>query len=211
VFRYPRATSAFLLFLVLFGAAPAAVDAAGGAPLGTNAPAATPLDQNLLGNPGFEQVAADGSIPQWTVVGDVQVETFGTRPWPSLAYAQKYDGGKRYLACGKGPGLVRQTVAFDGWNQRSFRLKARLAADFGGTIGHKIRVAIRITGNSSDASFQEKLRVLDITGHYKRAVVTLGVPIWAERIEATVELLPADGAATCQMVADTVRLWVFRP
>jgi hypothetical protein len=207
MFRHPRARSAFLLVLLLVVAAPAAVDAAGGAPFGTSAAAATPLDRNLLGDPGFERVATDGSIPQWTVVGDVHVETFGTRPWPSPAYAQKYHGGQRYLACGKGPGLVRQAVSFSGWSPR---LKVRLAADFGGTIGHRIRVTILITGASNESRSQEKLRVLDVTDHYKRAVTSVVVPPWATRIEATVELMPKAGAATCMTVADTVRLWVFR-
>jgi hypothetical protein len=206
VLRHPWARSAYLLFLVLLVAAPAAVDAAGGAPSVTNAAASTPLDRYLLGNPGFERVAVDGSIPMWTVVGDVHVETFGTRSWPSPVYAQKYHGGQRYLACGTGPGLVRQTVAFNGWSPR---LKVRLAADFGGTIGHRIRVTILITGARGETRSQERVRVLDVTDHYKRAVTSVVVPPWATDIEATVQLMPKAGAATCRTVADTVRLWVF--
>jgi len=210
MFHHPKATAAVLLSLMVLVAAPAAVSAGGGAPLGTTAATVTPLDQNLLRNPGFELVATDGSIPQWTKVGDVHQETFGTRPWPDPAYGKKYSGGKRYLACGKVSGLVRQTVVFDGWSQRTFALNARLAVDFGGTIGHKIRVALRVTGASNAPKIMERLRVLDITNHYKRAVVTVGLPLWADHIQATVELLPKDGAAWCKMVADTARLWIFR-
>lgn len=196
---------------VLCVAAPAAIDAAPNAPLSASVAAPTPLDQNLLQNPGFEQVGAGASIPGWVVAGDVHVETFGTKPWPYPAYARKWKGGKRYLTCGRGSGLVRQSVPLEGWGGRSYPLKARLAVDFGGTIGHKIRVAIRATGGSTDEAFNQSLRVLDVTNHYKRAVVTLLLPLWVQQMEATVELLPKDGASKCRMVADTAVLWVFRP
>jgi hypothetical protein len=208
---YPKALRACLVAVLLTMAAPAAINAAGQTPLLANPAGTTPLDSNLLQNAGFETASGDSSIPGWTVNGDVHVETFGTKPWPSQSYGTKWHGGKRYLACGTNSGLVRQTVDFDGWGTRSYALKARLGADFGGVTGAKIRVSIRITGDSSGSAYREDSRVLNITNHYLRAVVTLKVPNWGTHIEATVELMPKDGAAKCKMVADSVDLWVFRP
>jgi len=209
VIHRPRATAALFVAMLLAAAAPAAGRAADATPPGTTVAGSTPLDTNLLRNGGFETVPTDASIPGWTVIGDVHVEKFGTRPWPSPAYGKKWDGGKRYLACGSTSGLVRQTVSFAGWSGRSFKLKAHLQADFGGTIGHSIRVSIRATGSGPDRVV-ETLKALDITDHYKRAVATLGLPQWADHIEVTVALLGKAGGTRCRMVADTVKLIVFR-
>ena len=189
--------------------APATIQAADSAPLATNVAETTPLNQSLLQNAGFEDVSG-ASIAGWTVAGHVHVETFGTKAWPTQAYGTKWSGGTRYLACEKASGLVSQTVSFD-WGTRSYPLKGRLLADFGGVIGAKIRVAIRYTGDSNEDLFREAVRVLDITHHYLRAAVTLKVPLWATHIQATVELMPMDGAAKCKIVADTFNLQVFRP
>lgn len=207
--HYRKALTASLVAVVLSVAAPAAIHAAESAPLATNVAATTPLDTNLLQNAGFEQVSGDASIPGWTVVGDVHVETFGTRKWPSQVYANKWHGGKRYLACGRNSGLARQIVNFDGYNPRPYPVTARFRVDFGGTIYHKIRVSLRMTGDSGEV-YKEKVRVLPYSNHYLNAVVTLGVPLGATHIEATVELIKQDGAAKCKVVADSANLFVYR-
>lgn len=208
VIHHQKSMRAFLVAVLLSVAAPAAIHAADRAPLATSPAATTPLDQNLLQNPGFEQTPSS-PIPGWTVVGDVHVEKFGTRAWPTKAYLKKWQGGKRYLACGTNSGLVRQTVSFDRGSLGS-PLKVRLDADFGGTIGHKIRVFIKVTGSGPDKTM-EKVRVNDITNSYKRAVATLSLPLYADHIEATVELMPKSGATSCKIVADSIGLVVFRP
>ncbi len=207
--RRSTSVSALFIAVLLCVAAPAAIQAADRAPTGTQQVDATPLNQNLLQNPGFETVGTGTAIPGWAVVGGVRVETFGTRSWPSPAYAQKWDGGLRYLTCARGTGLVRQTVNFTGWGTRTNTLLARFNANVGGKIGHKARVAILITGADGQQAYKEKVRVFANSNHYVRAVTTLAVPIWATSIQATIELLPADGAARCRAVADTLDLWVF--
>lgn len=204
------ALTAALVALMLTVAAPAAMQAADSAPTATSAVAATPLNTNLLANPGFEQVGVGRAIPGWTVSGNVTVETFGTRNFPSQGYANKWKGGARYLACHKTSGLVRQTVSFNGSSTRTTTLLARLTAYYGGTTGAKIRVAIRMTGNNGEQSYKEKVKVLTITNHYLKAVTTLYIPVWVTHIEATVELMPQDGNARCKMVSDTTELYVYQ-
>ncbi len=195
----PKAIAALLSALLLFAVMPAgAIQAAD----------PTPLDTNILLNSGFETPGSGGSIPGWTVEGDVHVETFGTRSWPYPAYATKWGGGKRYLICGTQSGLVRQTVDFVR-GDRNYTIRARLQADFGGVTGHRIRVAIRATG-TDPAKSAEKLKVLDVTYHYKQAVAGIGLPPGTQHIEVTVELLPKVGASKCKMVADTVKLVLFK-
>jgi hypothetical protein len=201
---------ALLISMLLCVAPPAAINAAGGTPPGVNT-ATTPLNVNLLQNASFEQPAVGGSIPGWIVTGTVHVATFGTKPWPSPAYAAKYKGGNQYLVCGKVSGMVSQTVDLEGLSAGDFPLTARLSANIGGTKGHKVRVGIRATGGSGEVASKHKLRVLDITNHYKHAVTTLWLPQWTKHIEATVELLPKDGAAKCKVLADSIDLWVFQP
>ena len=208
MFRRPRAALALVVVLVLTAATPAAIHAAD-APSDVSIAGATPLDQNLLRNGGFEATSADGSIPDWTVEGGVRVERFGTRPWPYPAYGRKYAGGDRYLGCSGSSGLVRQSVPFTGWDDRTFWLKAHLQADFGGQTGHAIRVTIQATGPGIDRVKQE-LKPLIITNSYKRAVAWLLIPPGTDRITATVELVGTGSGSGCQMVADTIKLIVFR-
>ena len=141
----PRAAVALLVAMILATAAPAATQANDVAPQDVSV-AATPLDKNLIANGGFERLTSDGSLADWTMEGDVRTERFGSRVWPYPAYGAKYHGGKRYLACTGQSGLVRQTVAFNGWDHRSFRLKAPRQVDFGGQYGHVIRVTLRASG-----------------------------------------------------------------
>lgn len=206
----PRALTALLIAVLLSAAVPAAIDAAGRAPHATHVADSPPLNTNLLKNPGFEQVGSGGTIPGWTPTGAVHVETFGTRTWPSKAYAKKYNGGKRYLACGTTAGSVSQTVDISSWNPPGYPVTARLKTNFGGTLGHSLRVSIKITGDHGEPPVtKDKLRVLDISNHYKNAVATVGVPVWATHIQATLELMPKAGAAKCIVVADTVQLFVY--
>jgi hypothetical protein len=191
-------------------AVPAAVNAAGPVPASAHHPTSTPFDTNLLRNASFESAASGGSVPGWTASGDVHIERFGTRNWPSVAYSQKYDGGKQYLACGPGSGEVRQTVAWTGHGgQRDYRLKSRLSVNFGGTIRHKIRAEILITGKAQ-RSHRDQVYVLPITDSYKKVVVHLLVPTWAQQIEVTIDLLPDSNASKCHVVADSTSLIVYR-
>jgi hypothetical protein len=206
----PRAVIALLIAMTLAIAGPVATHAEDGTPVTVDPATATPLNRNLLRNGGFEAIATDGSIPRWTVRRDVHVEKFGTRPWPYPAYGRKYHGGKRYLACSGSSGLVRQTVPFTGWDDRSFWLKAHLQASFGGRIGHAIRVTIRVTGPGIDRVRRTR-KPLIITNHYKRAVTWVLIPRGADRLVATVELLGAADGTRCRMAADSVKLIVFRP
>lgn len=203
MFHYPRAKSALLLALLLSAAAPAGIDAASPAAH----PAATPMNVNLLQNGGFETAGTGGAIPSWTVAGSVHVETFGTRHWPSQAYANKWSGGSRYLACTHSSGLIRQTVDISGLYPGPTVL-ARLRTDFGGLTGHIARVVITFFGSGGPFS-EEKVRVLPISNHYLRLVRTSVVPAWATSIQATLELKPMAGAATCRVVADNVELFLL--
>ena len=203
-----RATATLLVALMLVGAMPAAaIHAAGGT---SSATALTPMNTNLLHNSGFESVRDDGSLKGWTVEGDVHPETFGTKVWPYPAYSTKYHGAKRYLACGKGSGLVRQSVPFNGQRVRGqFHFRARLQVNFGGIIGHKIRVTLKATGSGPNG-YGEKLRVMDINNSYKKAFTAITLPDGADRLDVTVELMRKPGAGSCRMVADTVRLDVLK-
>ena len=207
VIARPRVAAALLVALTLAAAAPAAIQAAEVAAPGTTPAAALPIDTNLLVNGGFEQVATDASIPGWTVDGDVHVETFGTRPWPYPAYGKKYNGGKRYLICGNNGGTVRQTIDVSG--NRTAKLKAHLQADFGGKFGHSIRVAMKISGGGRQIANQD-LKALTITDHYKRAVTTVGLYPWAQRIDVTIELVGNADQTKCRVVADTIKLLLWQ-
>lgn len=205
----PRAAAALLVALLLSTAAPAAIGATDAAQPDVSIAAATPLNRNILRNGGFEATATDGSIPGWTVEGDVRVERFGARDWPYPAYGHKYDGGDRYLGCSRSSGLVRQTVAFTDRQDRTYWIKAHLQADFGGLIGQSIRVTIRAIGPGVDRVGRE-LKPLIITNHYKRAVAHVFIPPGTDRLVATVELVGTRSGARCRMVADTIKLIVLR-
>jgi len=210
VLHRPRATATLLAALLLSAATPAAtIRAADGTSVDTTSPL-TPLNTNLLHNAGFESVRSDGSLKGWTVEGDVHPETFGTRTWPYPAYSTKYHGGKRYLTCGTNSGLVRQTVPFNGERVRGqFHFRARLQVNFGGIIGHKIRVTLKATGKGPDG-YSEKLRVMDINNSYKEAFTAITLPDGADRLDISVELMRKPGAARCRLVADSVRLDVIK-
>ena len=208
--RRPRATATLLVALLLAAATPAATIQAADVSASDTAAPLTPMNTNLLHNAGFESVRDDGSLKGWTVEGDVHAETFGTRAWPYPAYSAKYHGGKRYLACGKASGLVRQSVPFNGQRVRhQFHFRARLQVNFGGVINHRIRVTLKATGTGPD-KYGEKLRVMEITNSYKEAFTAITLPEGADRLEVTVELIRKPGAASCRMVADSVRLDVIK-
>jgi hypothetical protein len=210
VIHYRNAVRAALVAAALCLAAPAASYAADSAAL--NSPAATALDTNLLQNPGFETVVGGVPVPYWAPTGDVRVETFGMRAFPSQSYGTKWHGGSRYLACNRNNGSVSQTVNFDGWKvNRPYPVTARFRADYGGETGWKIRVSLLMTGDNNETPvYKEKFKTLDITNHYLLAVVTLGVPIWATHIQAKIDLMKPDGTAKCKIVADTSELFVYR-
>jgi hypothetical protein len=207
VFHSRSALKALLVAVVLSLAAPAAINAADRTPL--TSVADTPQNTNLLVNPSFEQVEG-ASITGWTMSGDVHVMTFGAQSWPSPTYAKKWSGGDRYLMCRKASGSVTQTVDFSGTGNGTSPLLARLAANYGGVVGAKIRVAILISGPGGLGSAKDKLKTLTITRHYLKNVTTLAIPTWATQITATVELLPADGDNRCRMVADSINLWILQ-
>jgi hypothetical protein len=208
VIHHPRAIATLLLAVSLSAAAPAAAIQPDAARPNATIASTTPLDTNLLKNGGFNSKPTDVSpIPHWTVEGDVHVEKFGTRSFPSKAYGATWGGGARYLACGTDSGLVRQTVDVNGLGAG---LRARLQTDFGGTTGHKILITIRATGSSAP-KHAEKAKTLDVTNHYKQAVASITLPAGVQHIEVTVQLSPKVGAATCKVVADTVSLVVSQP
>ena len=208
--HYRKALQALVVAIVLSMAVPAAIQAADHAPLATNVADATPLGQNRLQNPSFEQAGTGGLIPGWAVSGDVHVQVFGVQAWPSPSYAKKWSGGTRYLMCRRTSGQVSQTVNFSGTGNGTSPLLARLAANYGGVTGAKILVSILITGAPGQGSYKEKLKTLTITHHYLKNVTTLAIPQWATQITATVQLLPADGDNRCRMVADSINLWVLQ-
>jgi hypothetical protein len=197
---------AFLVAGLLMTAAPAAINAADGSAAGVS-PAATPLNHNLLVNGDFEIPMVNDQIPGWTKSGKIRTETFGTRSWPDQAYGTKWGGGLRYLACRADSGTVRQSVDVD---PGATGLKARFDADFGGTVGHRIRIAMHVTGTGISRDV-EQTKVMDITNHYKRIVATLTLPPGANKIEVTLQLLRKAGAPKCKMVADTLGLEIFQP
>ncbi len=202
----PKAVAALLAAMLLTTAAPAVSLAAGPTGADTVA-AATLLDTNLLRNRSFETVRTDGSIAGWTIKGSAHAERFGDRAWPYPAYGKKYNGGKRYLACGSGSGLVSQTVALSGLNGHS---KARLQVDFGGVTNHRIRISLRASGSGGTDKHVEHLKVMDVTNHYKVIVTSLPLPAWVDHVQATIELLPKAGSTTCKMVADSAKLILQR-
>lgn len=207
--RRPRAVVALLAALVLATGAPAAH--AADAPSSTVSSAAdTPLDTNLLTNPGFDVRASDGEIPGWEVEGAMHIERFGDRAWPYPAYGRKYGGGKQYIACGGTAGLVRQSVPFVGFTDWKHPLKAHLLVDFGGLKGHAIRVTLTASGPNG-ARTNQRTKPLIITNHYKLGVIWVVLPEGTDTLTATIELLGTDDGARCRMMADTARLEVFRP
>jgi len=211
VIHRPRATATLVVALLLAAAAPAvAIAPATATASATTAAGVTPLDTNLLWNASFNRTPTTGQpVPGWTVEGDMHVETFGTRSWPYPAYGRKYNGGARYLACGKGSGLVRQTVDIKGLSDRSYKLRAKLWVQFGGVIGHKIRVSVRATGGGPEA-YGEKAKTMDITYHYKVAVAAITLPTWTEHLEVEIKLMRKAGASKCWMVVDPAKLTLFK-
>jgi hypothetical protein len=205
--RRPRAAFVLLLAMMVATSVPAATQAAASPDM--SVATVTPLGRNLLQNPGFDAVPTAGSVPGWEAEGGVRVERFGTRPWPYPAYGRKYGGGSRYLGCAGSPGLVRQTVVFDGGNQTR-RLKAHLVVDFGGLTGHSILITLRATGPGID-HVDRTLKPLVVTNSYRRAVAHVAVWPGTDQLTATIELVGAAKGSRCRMVADTAKLEVFVP
>ena len=205
--RRPRAALALLVALVLTAASPAAIHASD-APSDVSI-AATSLNTNLLHNGGFEATSTDGSIPAWTVEVACAWSDLGPGPGPTRPTGGSTPVGSGTWGAVGHPGLVRQSVSFSDWQDRTFWLKAHLQADFGGQTGHAIRVTIRVTGPGIDRVKQE-LKPLIITNSYKRAVAWLLIPPGTDRITATVELVGTGSGSGCRMVADTIKLIVFR-
>jgi hypothetical protein len=208
--RRPRGALALLVATLLATAAPAATQAADATTPAVSTTADTPLNKNLLRNPGFDATFTDGEVPSWETEGAVHVERFGDRAWPYPAYGRKYGGGKQYLACGGKSGLVRQSVPFVGFTDPQHPLKAHLIVDFGGLKGHSIRVTLLASGPKGQRAGQ-RLKPLTITNHYKRVVAWVVLPEGTDRLTATVELVGTDDGSRCRMVADTTKLEVFRP
>jgi hypothetical protein len=179
------------------------------APVGVSAGSTFPLDQNLVTNPGFELGPPGDTAPGWEVIGDLHVRTFGAT-FPQQSYADRYDGGRQYLDCGKRAGLVRQTIELTGRALMPKQLKARIKVDLGGASGHISRAILRVIGSNEDIVSQTT-RPLTVTNHYQNVVATVLVPYGSERIEATLELAPKAGATQCKIMADNVRLWIFQP
>lgn len=175
------------------------------------APVEAPLDVNLLRNRGFNSAPREGSpIPGWTVTGDVHTETFGTRAFPYPAYGRKYHGGPRYLSCygGRG-GSVSQTFDLGGRADHAYWVRVRLATSLGGVKGHRVKVSIQATGGREDR-YIEKVRTLEITNHYKKAVVGYNVPRGTKQLTATIRLMPKKGGSACKVMIDTAEFVLFR-
>jgi hypothetical protein len=201
---WPRTHAALLAAALLLASLPstsAAADASAAAP---------PLDQNLLHNAGFNTTPRLGApIPGWAVTGDVHTETFGTRRFPSKAYGAKYHGGARYLSCygGRG-GSVTQTIEAGGIGDRSYRVRVRLATSLGGVLGHRVRVSILAKGPNE--RYIQKVRTLEITNHYKKAVTGFTIPRGTTQLVATIRLMPKRGSSACKVMADTSEFVAFR-
>jgi hypothetical protein len=200
---------AALLATAVLAVAPATGAAADGT--ADSATAEAPMDTNLLVNSGFNSAPRPGSpVPGWTVTGDVHTETFGTRAFPYPAYGRKYNGGKRYLSCygGKG-GSVSQTFDLGGRADHAYWVAVRLATSLGGVRGHRVRVSLQATGGREDRSIS-KTRVLEITNHYKKAVVGYNAPRGTKQLKATIRLMPKKGSTSCKVMIDTSELVLFR-
>jgi hypothetical protein len=172
--------------------------------------AAPPLNQNLLVNHGFNASPRAGDpIPGWTAKDDVHTETFGTRSFPYKAYGAKYHGGARYLSCygGRG-GSVSQTIDLHGLGDRSYRVRVRLATSLGGVTGHRVKVSIVARG--PNARTIERIRTLDVTNHYKKAVTGFTIPRETTQLVATIRLMPKRGSTACKVMADTSELVALR-
>ena len=196
---------AALLATAIVAVAPATGAAADGVT------AEAPMNTNLLANSGFNSAPKPGSpVPGWTVTGDVHTETFGTRAFPYPAYGRKYNGGKRYLSCygGRG-GSVSQTIDLGGRADHAYWVAVRLATSLGGVRGHRVRVSIQATGGREDR-FISKTRVLEITNHYKKAVVGYNAPRRTKQLKATIRLLPKKGSSRCKVMIDTAELVLFK-
>jgi hypothetical protein len=219
VFRSVKTKPALLVAVLLSLVTPAAIDAAGRSSAGATAlsgtslttAASTALGRNLLRNASFEQTDGDTPIPAWSVKGAMHLERFGTRTWPDAAYSKKYNGGNDYLACSQGQGTIVQTVNWTGWRPRDYILKSRFSANFGGTVDMRIHAQIKVTGRGNSPVSRQRNRTLDIQNSYKRIVVTLMVPQWADHIQVTLQMMPKVGTSKCDVVADSMNLTVFRP
>jgi hypothetical protein len=201
-----RGLSALVAAALLIATIPtAAVEAADGVT------ADAPLDTNLLTNRGFDSAPRSGDpVPGWRVTGDVHTETFGTRAFPYPAYGRKYHGGKRYLSCygGRG-GSVSQTVELGGRADHAYRVRVRLATSLGGVRGYRVKVSIQARGGSETRDIS-KVRTLEITNHYKKAVTGYTMPRGTKRLTATIRLMPKRGSSACKVMIDTSELVIFR-
>ena len=207
--RLPKGAVVLLAALLLAPAAPAATQAADPLSLGMGVAGDTPLDKNLLRNPGFEaQTATAGSVPGWEYGGGVRVERFGDRAWPYPAYGRKYLGGKQYLACRGSAGYVRQTIPFSGFTDWRHPLKAHLIVDFGGRYHDVLRVTLVASGPKGSRAMTRS-KPPKVTNSYKRLVAWVVLPEGTDTLVATVELLGS--RSRCSMVADTIKMAVFRP
>jgi hypothetical protein len=216
VFRSVKAKSVLFGAILLTLVTPAAIDAGGHSSMvltPSATPSNTPLGRNLLRNASFEALTGDTPIPSWSVSGAMHLERFGTRTWPDPAYSKKYNGGNDYLACSRGEGTIHQSVRWTGWRPRDYILKSRFWANFGGTIGNRIRATVKMIDRAKghSAVSRQRTRTLDIQNSYKRLVVTLMVPAWADSIEVTLQMMPKAGSSRCDVVADSLNLSVFRP
>jgi hypothetical protein len=215
LFRTANAKVVPFVAIMLTLVTPAAIVAASGGAAREGAASTstvnTALGRNLLHNASFEQTVGATPIPDWSINGAMHLETFGTRTWPNAAYSKKYDGGNDYLACSQGQGTIQQTVSWTGWRPRDYILKARFSANFGGTINNRIRGQIKVTGRGNSPVMRGRTKTLDIQNSYKRIVVTLMVPQWADHIQVTLQMMPQVGLSKCDVVADSLNLTVFKP
>lgn len=173
--------------------------------------AEAPLDTNLLANAGFNAKPTEASpVPGWTKTGSLQVETFGTRAFPYPAYSRKYNGGKRYLSCfgGRG-GSVSQTFDLGGRADHPYWVAVRLATSLGGLKGSRVKVSIQASGGKEDR-YIEKVRTLEITNSYKKAVVGYNAPRGTKQLTATIRLMPKKGSTRCKVMIDTAELVLFK-
>ena len=98
-------------------------------------------------------------------------------------------------------------------------MRVRIATSLGGVTGHRVQVSLRAIDDDAATtdgaaytppSYASKMRVLEITNHYKRATTALTIPNGTDRIRATIRLLPKAGANACKVMTDSSEVFLFR-
>ena len=205
--RLTRRSAPFVLTLVL---------AAAFAP-GTAALSTTPLNTNLVRNPGAEANVGGngytgGSPSKWSASGPWKVVKYGSPEFPTKAEANRIGGGKNFFSCGPhiGGGILYQAIRLLGRNSQidgellQFSFSVRIATYDAQQDSGAARVTFR-NGNGSILHVFATGSVSATNGRFLKRTFNDVIPAGARSVEITLHGARVGGSADyCDAYFDKV-------